>query len=809
MSLSLRARFGTACCFFGIALLASPGSAQSDDASADSSAASGEEESAPTWLPPELSAQPASNEDEFSVQEDESSGVLTLEELVNPLVTTASQRSESTRAAPAWIISLSGEELRERGYLELTDLLDDLPSMDVVRPWGDAYVRSYWRGYRHGVGSPFLLMVDGLIFNHLWLNESQIMAAIPLSNIDRVEVVYGPASAVYGPNAAMGVINVITRTPKENAYGVSGHADFTLRMPQTSLLNLQQDHLTKVGDLGLVYQGDGFSMRASARLEHGVFDPAAMERFEWTKSQYFKDRSLWGEFLDYPGIAGVPESINEKQAVDFRVTFGTTEVGAQLYRMSTGSGLTYPADKLHVRQNYTLQETSTFLRHRQDLGSTMQSTTLLRYRESNVEPPSTGVERDNAANAVSFQYWQSKSSSFILRQDFAALAGENLLFSPDAWLIDFGGKYERRDLQKSYVINGIDSWLPVDQSLEQSGYRFPDPVSGGRRLDNRGILDVAGLYLLSKYRMFQDHSIDFGARLDYNSLLSQLYVTFRGGYVGRFFDSLTLKLLYGQALQEPTWRNLFGAWSGTGSNPGLRPERSQTFELGAQYTLAAPFSKDWLDLYATTYAIHYSDAFPATEDLSDNIGDRFISGADLGATALLPVPFIRQLRLWAYYSAYFFAGEGAGESSIFKWRGLIDDDTAFFNRERIGDLATHKFWGGVSAQLNRWVGLTGLGRCVSARTPVTTNPLGDVPGYCVVDANLRLRDLLVDGFSVSFRVTNLLDAKFDHPGLLDAAVPSTPGVWQDGTWNGSGDSYFNSRLPQPGRAFMLRTALAF
>src|SRR5690348_13521160 len=72
---------------------------------------------------------------------------MSLEQLLAVNVTTASNMSESQSRAPGVVIRLTRDEMEARGYKELLDLFDDLPGMDVVRPWGDDYVKVYWRGY--------------------------------------------------------------------------------------------------------------------------------------------------------------------------------------------------------------------------------------------------------------------------------------------------------------------------------------------------------------------------------------------------------------------------------------------------------------------------------------------------------------------------------------------------------------------------------------------------------------------------------------------------------------------------------------
>jgi outer membrane cobalamin receptor len=318
------------------------------------------------------------------------------------------------------------------------------------------------------------------------------------------------------------------------------------------------------------------------------------------------------------------------------------------------------------------------------------------------------------------------------------------------------------------------------------GFVFPQPLSGDDDLQNRSQVDVVGTYLLSKYQFLKDHAVDLGLRADYNSLLDEFDLTFRGGYVGKFIDKLTVKLLYGQAVQEPTMRELFGAWNGTGANPGLRSEHSQTLETDVGYNL------DWLALYGDAYYVLYRDAIISTTSSGQNIGQRRVAGADLSATAIIPVPNVRQLRVWAYLSDYFLARESAATGG-----GMTP----------IGDLAKYRIWAGATLDLNPVVSITGLGRCATTRHPVSTNPLGPIAGYCTVDANVLLRDLFTDGLSLSLRVTNLLDAQYDEPGIAEADSGNTPGKWNGATWVGS-NGYYNSLLPQPGRQFMLQLTLA-
>ena len=65
--------------------------------------------------------------------------------LLEAPVVSASRWSERQSEAPATMIVLRREDLEQRGYRDLSQILDDLPGMQVTRPYGDTYLKTYWR----------------------------------------------------------------------------------------------------------------------------------------------------------------------------------------------------------------------------------------------------------------------------------------------------------------------------------------------------------------------------------------------------------------------------------------------------------------------------------------------------------------------------------------------------------------------------------------------------------------------------------------------------------------------------------------
>jgi outer membrane receptor protein involved in Fe transport len=136
-------------------------------------------------------------------------------ELSRTTTSSVSKMNESLTEAPATVVVVTGEQIRRRGYLDLEAVIHDLPGFDISRSNGYSYSNLYQRDYRSDTTSRTLFLVDGVEQNDLHSNTAHLSRQFPLTNIDRVEVVYGPASTMYGANAFLGVINVITKDPDD------------------------------------------------------------------------------------------------------------------------------------------------------------------------------------------------------------------------------------------------------------------------------------------------------------------------------------------------------------------------------------------------------------------------------------------------------------------------------------------------------------------------------------------------------------------------------------------------------------------
>ena len=128
-----------------------------------------------------------------------------------PIVVTASRREQSLREVPVTVSTMTAAALAERVNVTLDDALRYIPGVNLMQDQVNIRGSS---GYSRGVGSRVLLLLDGLPF--LTGDTGEInWETIPIGEVDRIEVVKGAGSALYGSSALGGVINVITREMPE------------------------------------------------------------------------------------------------------------------------------------------------------------------------------------------------------------------------------------------------------------------------------------------------------------------------------------------------------------------------------------------------------------------------------------------------------------------------------------------------------------------------------------------------------------------------------------------------------------------
>ena len=128
-------------------------------------------------------------------------------------VVTASRRRERIEDAPAAISVITKTEIRRESNTNLGDYLKGTKGIDFTQSGIDSYNMTA-RGFNSSFSSRLLTLMDGRMANvpSLRLTAYNVIP-VSFEDVEQIEVVLGPASALYGPNAHSGVLNIVTSSP--------------------------------------------------------------------------------------------------------------------------------------------------------------------------------------------------------------------------------------------------------------------------------------------------------------------------------------------------------------------------------------------------------------------------------------------------------------------------------------------------------------------------------------------------------------------------------------------------------------------
>lgn len=178
----------------------------------------------------------ASEEAASDLAEASSEGLDDLESLLGEsVVTTASRSAERASAAPSTVFTITAREMHIFGIRTLDEALAYLGvGFQVARP------RDYYAGVDIGasgvmlrdLGRHVLVLLDGHVMNSQANGELQLHegVGVPLEAIDHLEVILGPGSVMYGSNAMLAVVNIVTRRARDGR-GVRAIAELGLAAP--------------------------------------------------------------------------------------------------------------------------------------------------------------------------------------------------------------------------------------------------------------------------------------------------------------------------------------------------------------------------------------------------------------------------------------------------------------------------------------------------------------------------------------------------------------------------------------------------
>lgn len=130
------------------------------------------------------------------------------------VVITANKKIQTVQEVPISMSIIKGNIFNERSVVTIDEILKYIPSIEVNND--NISIRGS-SGFAFGLGSRAIMLIDGIPI--LSGDNGDIKSdAIPFPLIEQIEIIKGAGSALYGASALGGVINLITREPKEQAY---------------------------------------------------------------------------------------------------------------------------------------------------------------------------------------------------------------------------------------------------------------------------------------------------------------------------------------------------------------------------------------------------------------------------------------------------------------------------------------------------------------------------------------------------------------------------------------------------------------
>ena len=144
-------------------------------------------------------------------------------EMLNTEVSTVARQEVTIARTPAAVYVVTQDMIRRSGARNVMEVLRRVPGLHVARINANSWAISI-RGFNGAYTDKLLVQIDGrAIYTPLFSGTFWEMQLVPLKDVERIEVVRGPGSSVWGANAVNGVINIVT---KDTADTVGAYAEF-------------------------------------------------------------------------------------------------------------------------------------------------------------------------------------------------------------------------------------------------------------------------------------------------------------------------------------------------------------------------------------------------------------------------------------------------------------------------------------------------------------------------------------------------------------------------------------------------------
>lgn len=638
---------------------------------------------------------------------------MSIEQLMDTKVAISTSSMRPLSKAPAVVSVITQRDIEVTGATNLVDVLEGVPGIHVRYSQFAMRPLVQFRGASAG---QTLLMINGNSVRDLMWGFGIFWKGIPASSIDRIEIIRGPGSALFGADASAGVINVITKTAA------------TVETSEVGARVGSFDTRTAWVQHGATHEGVRLGLTAEFSTTDG-HEPFILE-----------DAQAAGDPSYAPGEAETGwDNVDLRMSLaweDWKILYGFAK-HTDLEIGLTGFGVLDPQTQASD--------------HRHNLDFLYQN----------------GEYADNWGIDLKFSFQQLAYSS-----------GNGFFENPPGSFAGAypGGVVNRMHASERSAmaeVSGVFSGI-TDHTLRiGTGYRWQD-LYHVEHLINKGtgptgtplplgspLVDVSDTpyafapektrhivfaYLQDVWSIREDVDLTAGVRFDHYSDFGNT-VNPRLALVWEASDKLTTKLMYGQAFQAPSFQQLFAETSFSLPNPSLKPETSQTIELQLGYALSSR-----IQLGMNIFHYEQEDVIRAvtpivvgggvTKRRYENVGEHAISGIE--------------------FEAWWQATPGLRLSGNYTYRDPEDNDYRAFDepKQEAYLRADWSFQPGWSLNLqSNWIG---------KRYRPDSDSRPDLDSHAITDVTLRYSGF--ENWELAASVRNLFDA--DAREYTSSRVPN-------------------------------------
>ncbi len=463
------------------------------------------------------------------------------------VIITATRYIKRIEEAPATATVISAEQIRNMGARDILDVLKTVPGIGISRITGYGFFGIESRGIKNNHSQKVLIMIDGHRVNEPNSGgASFVFNNLMVENIKRVEVIRGPGSALYGANAFVAVINVVTKSAGEidgiELLSCGGSYD---TQHHNIIFGKELSKLKIAGSFDYL-DTNGPSLHVDSDLIGRSAHTDAWERkYDFGLKMSYGDFSFSGRYVerDRGPYIGAVNVLNDDSELEHSHLFGeliyNRDIGENLHLLAKGY---YDDYSLYI--DWEL----------------FPEGALPAFPDGMIGIPET----------------KNRTLGTEVQLDYS-LCDNNTITAGS--LIEYIEQYDTRHTANFNPSMIAPTPIGPLQDITSWGNYNKDAYRG-----------VTALYVQDVWKFTQNIEGTFGIRFDYYSDIGETYNP-RAALVWKFTENAHLKLLYGSAFRAPSFIELYNSNNPTETgNPDLKPEKIDTYEVSIGYDFARRYS---------------------------------------------------------------------------------------------------------------------------------------------------------------------------------------------------------------------------